>query len=400
MIAYRAAARFFFDSFKHFGVALPLLALAGCMSAPEFPRRVSVSEVVHNTRCELYEAVRDNIGRHPWLENWAATFAFSFKVDRDLNASTDTTYLIPVQYGAFSLEITAELKQSAEGTYTLNYSIPGGLGGYADVDCERLRAGAETPQRLLNGEIGLRRWMNEVIPQMEIAWIDTGSAPPDRRQYAGEATGVGYTIEFGVTAGGSLLPSWSLTFPNGRQFRPGFNVTASRIVTHQLIVGLAPITPPGPADLSAIHTVFNGKKVIVGRRVCVTNDDEFEQCWVGNEDLRKATLEYEKALERAKRAQRGGVREFSNELPENMTQYSITQLKEKIPEGEELNAILALKQADKKLQAAKDKSPKGGIQYEEVKVAYRQSVREAQADTERRLQQIVQEQILRSAFRP
>jgi hypothetical protein len=86
------------------------------MSAPEFPRRVSVAEVVHNTRCELYEAVRDNVRAHPWLEQWAATFAFSFKVERDLNASTDTTYLIPVQYGTFSLEITGALNQSAQGT--------------------------------------------------------------------------------------------------------------------------------------------------------------------------------------------------------------------------------------------------------------------------------------------
>ena len=42
----------------------------------------------------------------------------------------------------------------------------------------------------------------------------------------------------------------------------------------------------------------------------------------------------------------------------------------------------------------------GGIQVEQVRFAYRQSVRDAEADTERRLQQIVQEQILRNAFRP
>ncbi|MCK9912179.1 hypothetical protein MXD81_23700, partial [Microbacteriaceae bacterium K1510] len=62
------------------------------MSAPEFPRRVSVAEVVRNARCELYEAVRDNVGTHPWIVRWAAAFDFSFKVERDLNASADTTY--------------------------------------------------------------------------------------------------------------------------------------------------------------------------------------------------------------------------------------------------------------------------------------------------------------------
>ena len=55
--------------------AMAALALvAGCMSAPEFPRRVSVAEVIEIARCELYDAVRKNRIDHRWIENWAAAF--------------------------------------------------------------------------------------------------------------------------------------------------------------------------------------------------------------------------------------------------------------------------------------------------------------------------------------
>ena len=188
-----------------------------------------------------------------------------------------------------------------------------------------------------------------------------------------------------------MIPSWSLTFPNGRQFKPGFNVTASRVATHQLIVGLTPITPPGPPDLSAIHAIYKGKNVIVGRRVCVTNDDELGQCWVGDEALHKAMLDSKKAVADAESALR------TTEV-ESLAMPGTAELKQKM--NEKMNeARNNLKDAKEKLEAAKARARDRGVQIEQAKFAHRQSVREARADTQRRLQQIVQEQILRNAFR-
>lgn len=288
------------------------------MTPPHFPRRVSVTEVVHNARCELYEAVSENIHDYPWLENMAATFDFSFIVDRDLSASTDTTFLVPIQSGTFTLGIKANLNQSATSTYVLKINIIG-LGRFqAAADCGQIRSMAETPQRLLNGEIGLRRWLNEVIPQLEAAWI----APPvegeaewatDRRKYAGKTKSLAYAIKFGVTANGSLLPSWDLLFPSGRRYKPMFSFTAARDVTHELIFGLTP-TVYEPPDLSNIHAVIDGKKVIVGRRVCVTNADRDELCWENDEALkavidaaRKKTKAAQTGLNRLKQRKTRGV---------------------------------------------------------------------------------------------
>lgn len=406
MFACRACA-ISFCHFKPLVLLLLLPSLSGCMGAPEFPRRVSVAEVVHNARCELYEAVSENIEAYPWLEKWAAVFDFSFKVDRDVNASADTTYLIPVQYGGFTLGITADLKQSAQGTYGLSFSILGGLGRFGAVDCTRLRAAGETPQRLLNGEIGLRRWLNEVVPQLEAAWIATGpegAGPKGRREYAGEATKLGYTIEFGVTAEGSLLPSWSLTFPNGRQFKPALDFSASKVVTHSLIVGLTPISPPPPTDLSAIYASFEGKKVIVGRRVCVTNSDQLGQCWEGAQELKQAVDDARKNRKEAKakvetlRSRESATR--SIESPERLLKFNDTKLRDEVGTGEIFSAVQEFKAADQALRTAEKQLSDGEVVVRQTtSAAYREARIMAEADTERRLQQIVQEQILRNAFR-
>lgn len=406
------------------------------MSAPEFPRRVSVAEVVRNARCELYEAVRDNVGTHPWIVRWAAAFDFSFKVERDLNASADTTYLIPVQYGGFTLGIQAALNQDAAATYTLSFSIPDGLGRFDEADCDRMRAAAETPKRLLNGEIGLRRWLEEAMPQMEDAWLATSfpGEPSDfaaRRKYAGKVKELGYTIEFGVTAEGSLLPSWSLTFPNGRQFKPALDFSASRVVTHKLIVGLTPVAPPGPEDVSDIHAIIDGKDYIVGRRVCVTNNDATGECWADDPALKaqieKARREKRQADAAKKRAQEVAQKAIEQVItlqqtsPQAVNPQVFRELPSseimKLPLAKEVNPALKgalenLETAKQNLEAAEESAQKAEEKLETVesqpviqvteearRFARIRAAASSEAETERRLDQIIQQQLIRDAFR-
>ena len=250
------------------------VSISGCATAPHFPRRVSVEEVMYNVRCELYRSVEENIEGYPWLERWAAAFDITFTVDRDVNASADTSYLVPVNLGTFTLGLKANLKQSAMATYNVKFEINKGLGKFRELDCSSARRRALTPRRLLNGEIGLYRWLNEIIPQVDGARITNPVAGEPNyvtaaRAALGATTGLTYTINFGVTADGSLLPSWVLNYPSGRSFRPGINLTASNVTTHKLVVALTPIAPATPADATAVYGIVDGKRAIIARRVCV-----------------------------------------------------------------------------------------------------------------------------------
>lgn len=401
------------------------------MRAPHFPRRVSVADVVHNARCELYEAISQNIHDYPWIEQWSAGFNFAFVVDRHMDASADTTYLIPIQYGTFSLGIDASLQQNAKGTFVVDFSITNGLGRFREADCQKLREDAETPRRLLNGEIGLRRWLNEVIPQMEEAWIAPASEwEPEykkaRRRYAGKAEEISYTIEFGVTAEGSLMPSWNLIYPSGRQFRPVLDFSVSRIVTHKLIVALAPIVMPVP-DLTDIYAVVGGRKVIVGRRVCVTNDDPLGRCWEGQESIkaeidnaRKRVRVAEREVSLARSRSKEVASEFAVAKSQADREKRLRELAAPGAEAEraertvtqQLMEALSAKKAtaerqvsetEKELEAAKA-AEEASMRLEQerataVRAARDQARAASEAATEQRLQQIIQQQIIRDAFR-
>ncbi len=410
---------FFFIGFRRLLPLAALLMLSGCMHAPQFPRRVSVAEVVHNARCELYEAVSQNIHDYPWIERWGATFNFSFVVDRHIDASTDTTYLVPIQYGAFTLGIQADLKQNAKGTYVLNFSIPDGLGNFWEADCGRIRSEAQTPRRLLNGEIGLRRWLNDVIPQLEDAWIvpegewDT-TLTKERRKYAGKATQLSYTIEFGVTADGSLLPSWNLMYPNGHQFRPALDLGVSRIVTHTLIVGMAPIAALPPLDLTGIHTTFDGKDVIMGRRVCVTNIENrsYASSTIRTSDGRwiRPQRNSQKTRARWRRQRHPGKAPkiswlFRGCFRTNRDQANTEAMKNAIANAEQATKHYDNVAAERKVLEARQQTIHAqarayqAVGREAEAHAMARARQQARQETEQRLQQVIQEQIIRDAFR-
>jgi hypothetical protein len=424
MVAY-CAHRFFRIPLRCFLPLAALLLLSGCMHPPHFPRRVSVAEVVHNARCELYEAISQNIHDYPWIENWSAGFNFSFVVDRHMDASTDTTYLVPVQYGTFALGIEAGLRQNAKGTFVVDFSITNGLGHFSEADCVGLREDAETPRRLLNGEIGLRRWLNEVIPQMEAAWIapETEWEPEyrkRRREYAGNAKQLGYTIEFGVTASGNLLPSWDLTYSNGHQFRPAFDFGVSRIATQTLIVALAPIEPPGPLDLSGIVTMFEGKEVIMGRRVCVTNIEQAGQCFFDKPDLRRemeaTARQIRKSKDKKKNAetaenlaveQRDSAERDARSFASNPEMLAAARDRKKQANAAIQNAKRAQAAASAEIEALQARQRGLRARFREYQAvgkeaearAMAEARRKSQAATDQRLQQIIQQQIIRDAFR-
>ncbi len=422
---------------RYFGVlaaAGALASIAGCMSAPEFPRRVSVTEVIENVRCELYDAVKENEGRYPWIRDWAAGFDLSFVVDRDANASTDTTYIVPVHLGTFAIGLRANSRNKAKGTFAVKFKITGGLGNYEQINCPRVAA---HPRVLLNGEVGLRRWLSEIVPQVENARISkaTGS------KGSGDIESLTYTIEFGVTVDGSLLPSWSLTYPDKSQFRPGFNLTAAEATTHKMIVAMLPRARPETLDWSTIlakRTDKSGKEVtvIVGRRVCQMGPNEEKDCPSEPQPGQMAKLAAkkleasEKALEKVEderdRKQDQVTRNLKDALP-NIEVPELRSMKNKGQAFDNLRkestrrgmpaATRTIEDAkrqydDIERQAQKDAArAQEGIRRAkreveearrnnpELQAVQRAAESEAERETARRLDFMIQQQVIRDAFR-
>lgn len=427
------------------------------MSAPTFPRLVSVAEVVENARCELYDAVREN--NKPWVKQWAAGFEFSFVVDRDANASTDTSYLVPIDLGTSTIGLKANLKQKAKSTYVVKYRITKGLEKFDAMDgsgrvmtcAERL---AEQPRRLLNGEIGLRRWINEVVPQIEQARImndfeDEPKLRKKERALTGELESLSYTIEFGVTIDGSLVPSWALAYLDKRQFKPAFNLTASEIVTHKLIVAMIPrVVPiPSPLDWTAVLGTrkIDGKdvKVILGRRICEMGADTAQRC-LGelHEGERKAEQrvgEAQRNLESIKTQQKDTANLEKDEVlkdlqakvppqyrsipPSEILKYNKEKLTTMGDEGgrrrsapSDLSVAVekARKQIDqidkgnkRAVNAAEEEVRRAKEQLRDVRKAPDLELRaakeraeaEAERETARRLDYMIQQQVIRDSFR-
>jgi hypothetical protein len=422
---------------RSFGVLAAVGALvlvAGCMTAPEFPRRVSVTEVIENARCELYDAVKENEGRYPWIKDWAAGFDLSFVVDRDANASTDTSYVVPINLGTFAIGLRASSRNKAKSTFAVKFKITGGLGNYAQINCPRI---ANFPRVLLNGELGLRRWLNDVIPQVENARISKTAGTKG----SGDIESLTYTMEFGVTMDGSLLPSWSLTYPDKSQFRPGFNLTAAEANTHKMIVAMTPRARPETLDWSTIlakRTDKTGKEVtvIVGRRVCQMGPNEEKDCpsepqpgQMAKQAAKKLEAS-EKALEKIEddrdRKQDQVTRSLREALPnievpemrsvKNKSQVFDTLKKESTRRGmpAATRTIEDAKrqydeierQAQKDLARAQESVRRARREVEEARrnnpeavAAQRAAEAEAERETARRLDFMIQQQVIRDAFR-
>ncbi|MHA1164355.1 MAG: hypothetical protein ACTSP0_02085 [Alphaproteobacteria bacterium] len=269
--------------------------LTGCMKPPKMPKRVSVADVVNNARCELYQAVKDltsvkdptNEQRklYGWLANWAAGYDLTLTVDRDYGASTNTSYVWPVSHGTFTIGFTAKLDKSAMTTMALGFKILK-LDKYEKYDCSvaTVSANSTTRRRLLNGEIGIRAWLNRVVPDIHASGLPTktkGESPriTNDRSWSGTVEDLTYTLEFGIKSDGSISPSWALNYGNGQRFIPSFKLTKSRGVTHKLVIAMTPPAAPGFKDLTQVLEIDKeGNKYFRSRRVCVTNNNDPEAC--------------------------------------------------------------------------------------------------------------------------
>jgi hypothetical protein len=413
-------------------VSSAALLVPGCMSAPDFPRLVSVREVIQNARCELYDAIEANKEKHKWILEWAAGFDFSFVVDRDANVTADTSYLLPVNAGTFTFGLKANFKQKARGTYVVKYKILD-VTDYEKVGCPRFAR--SMPNVLLNGEIGLRRWLDGVIPEIEAASLV--GKPRAERRGAGDVTDLSYTIEFGVTADGSLIPSWALAFPDKHQFKPGFNILLSEAVTHKLIVAMTRAARE-PKDETGIELKIEEKidgdikekRYIVARRVCLTP----QQCEQLRNDVReekrkgiadadakvrkaKVTLEIEKKkLKRASEGAKRFTKELENVLPNELKNLPFAKLFDEANKDKYdsrsffIQNFTKLKQeADRVLGAVEDgmndvKKAEAAMRAatrraEEAREEVDRAKEEAERETSRRLDLLIQQQVIRDAFR-
>ncbi len=239
-IFHRDAAAF--SVARIFVISLTVAVAASCTRPAKFPKRVSVAEVVNNVRCELLSAVRNNEHQYPWIRDWTAKFTLFLEIDRTAGADGDSSFVVPIKHGTFTLGLTAKLNKQAKNSIDIDFVVPY-LGDQQTYQCKEYASDDEN-RPLLAGEIGLKKWLDEVIPDMHESGIheNVGKIGSD---------GVVYKIDFVITTGGSIKPSWALSYPSGRMFNASIKGSGEKKNTHQLTVAMTPLSAAALAEIRA-----------------------------------------------------------------------------------------------------------------------------------------------------
>jgi hypothetical protein len=213
-----------------FSAPLSFLALSGCATLPEYrDDNITTADVVLNIKCEM----RDAVWRHPahaWLKDWDAGFTLQLNVFHKGGATGNASLVVPLNPGTFTIALDAGADGEATRNATMEFS----------ERLNRLRSFGPCPHDyasqdrrwLLEGELGIRDWLERVALSQESATIFPKS--------------VAYSLEFIIRKNGGVKPSFSM-IPVGRnRFGGDVNLTGSRRDTHKVSIALAKHKEPEP----------------------------------------------------------------------------------------------------------------------------------------------------------
>lgn len=214
---------------RKFGALAGLTILAACASVPSLPYEngVGVVDILRNVKCELATAYAENSGRYPWLRNWAAGVELTLDVTEARSGGVSAQILVPIHVtDSFRLGGEARRRASAQSVSSVTFSTALAALGPNECTHQPERLG---PEPLLKGNLGLKTWISRAAEAIEAAGISQ------------QTDGLGYIIEFGITANAGLDPSFSIVRIGNYELGGSAGLAASREDTHTLNIAMAPI---------------------------------------------------------------------------------------------------------------------------------------------------------------
>lgn len=213
------------------------MAVSACTSVPSLPyeQGVGVVDILRNVKCELATAYAENVGRYPWLANWAAGIELTLDVTETRNGGASAQILVPIHVtDSFRLGADARRKASAQSVSSVTFSTA--LVGLNQAECANY-APKSGPEPLLRGNLGLKTWIGRAAEAIEAAGI------------AQQTDGLGYIIEFGIEANAGLDPGFSIIRVGDYELGASAGLSASREDTHTLNIAMAPMRAVVPAPV-------------------------------------------------------------------------------------------------------------------------------------------------------
>lgn len=241
---------------RYFSLSLCVLLYA-CAGVPSLPdeSRVSVEQIINLTKCELRDALLYSEGGAPWLATWSASAELTLKVNSQATAGLGApTFLTPIQLGTFAATFDASIGENANGVAKIKFSTK--LKDTRNQLCP-LPADRTDGSLMARRTLGIAAWLNRAIDSAKAANV------------AESTRSLAYTIEFVVTANGSVLPKWDLLYSNKNKFGIGPKLFGEIKDTHIVDLALAP--PPGKPDpieviIVADKTASKGAEKLLGPR--------------------------------------------------------------------------------------------------------------------------------------
>ncbi len=214
-----------------------LTAVAACASVPSLPyeKGVGVVDILRNVKCELALAYSDNVGRYPWLGNWAAGIELTLDVTETRSGGAVAQILVPF-HTTDSFRLGADARRDARGQSVSSVTFSTTLAGLSSTECAG-HVPQSGPEPLLKGNLGLKTWVTRAAEAIEAAGI------------AQQTDGLGYIIEFGVEANAGLEPGFNIIRIGDYQLGASAGLSASREDTHTLNIAMAPMRPIVPAPV-------------------------------------------------------------------------------------------------------------------------------------------------------
>ncbi|MGZ5529417.1 MAG: hypothetical protein ACXWJB_12140 [Limisphaerales bacterium] len=202
---------------------------------------VSVAAVGARVHCELGDAYRELLPRHPELSRWAAGTSLTLAVDQTGSVVPSSTLTGPFNAGTFGVDIslgatgkatrTALKKSYISLAESLTYSCP---------------PAAVNP---LQNSLGLKEWIVRVFEAQDADPNPTRLDPKDKA--------IGYTLEFSLDLAAGATPGFTFSRVSGKG---AFAIDSK--ATHSLDLALVELSPEDYKTIFVPTKVKTGEKQV------------------------------------------------------------------------------------------------------------------------------------------
>ena len=212
-------------------------SICGCASVPGIPvdYAVTVADVVNHVRCELSELRTEPLITREAL-GWTAGINLSLVTFNSTTGTLQASLTSPISPGTGMLVATAggSVVSSAKTTSALQFQkFITKIGPQCGSPVDDLEPGGIT------GDLGITRWFEA----MQTALAESKVEDPKQ---------LSYTVEFVVTANGSLGPQFSLLPVKASLAGVGGGLAGNKQHTHVLTLALSKTQLPTPLKVQIV----------------------------------------------------------------------------------------------------------------------------------------------------